>query len=194
MVGGRDGIGIPGGNIGRGTFGGNEGNRVFGGIVGKGTIGGGTDDDMPGGGAGRGTFGGGNGGGRPESIITGIEVRARIDGLFGLMMGSGGAVASVVGPFGSSLSCTTVSVGQVTAALTSDALGVPICRLGLRAGMTLWKKSLEGVAPAKYEFEAPTGGDGFVVMLVRLCDRNGAGSERICTLAGRRRPLPGAVA
>ena len=65
-------------------------------------------------------------------------------------------------------------------------VGPPKLMLDARAGMGLWKKSFEGVAPAKYELRVVTGGEDRVFMLVRLCERKGAGSERICMLVGRR--------
>jgi hypothetical protein len=130
-------------------------------------------------------LGGGAGGGRPENIIAGIEDRARTVARFGFIGGIGGVIA---GGEDESSDISWIAAG-VTGAVAFAGAGLepPKLTLDARAGTALWKKSFEGVAPAKYELTVATGGEGRVVMLVRLCERNGAGSERICMLVGRRR-------
>lgn len=136
-------------------------------------------------------LGGGAGGGRPDSIIAGMEVRDRIAAaLPGFIGGMGGATAGGGGDGEFERMVVLLATGGVTAGrgFTADGLGAPKLTLEARTGTVLWKKSLEGVAPAKYEFAVATGGAGRMFMLVRRCERNGAGSERICMLVGRLKP------
>lgn len=171
MFGGRDGGGMPGGSAGRGMFGGKEGSAGSG---------------MFGGGGGKGMLGGGGGGGSDESIIAGIELRTRtVDALFGFIGGMGGA--TVGGGDGVAIVVATPMEAATGGLMAIGGVKPPELKLELRASTALTKKSFDGVAPAKYEFEVATGGEGRMVMLVRLCERNGAGSERICMLVGRRR-------
>jgi hypothetical protein len=165
---------------------------------------------MFGGNEGRGMFGGGARGGMLDSIMAGIEVLIRTAGLFGFMGGLGGAavgagggavvgaiIGAIIGAVIGAVIWAVIGavIGAVASVLaTSGTVGLASSRfrgidatLEARAGPTLGKKSFEGVEPAKYELLATVGCEGRIVMLGRLVERNGAGSERICKLVGRRR-------